>query len=103
MINDISRLVLVTALILTTTAHAQRTSPDLRVDTVRLLGLEQVSEQLVRSQLEVRPGEPFSPPAVARDLRRLYELGFFSTIEVEMDTIARNATRFSNCTPPKAF
>ncbi|MCH7909431.1 MAG: hypothetical protein IIB38_07425, partial [Candidatus Hydrogenedentes bacterium] len=86
MTNHISRLVLVTTLILTTTAHAQRTSPDLRVDLVRLEGLEQVSEQLLRSQIEVRPGEPFSPHAVARDLRRLYELGFFSTIEVDLDT-----------------
>ena len=86
MTNHISRLVLVTTLILTTTAPAQRTSPDLRVDLVRLEGLEQVSEQLVRSQIEIHAGDLFSPHAVARDLRRLYELGFFSTIQVDLDT-----------------
>lgn len=50
------------------------------VDTVELQGLVSVSEQLVRSQLEVQPGLPFTRQAVARDLRRLGEMGYFTTV-----------------------
>lgn len=56
------------------------------LDAVELQGLERVSEQLVRSQLEVRPGEFYAPRAVARDLRRLFELDFFTNIKADLDT-----------------
>ena len=39
---------------------------------VEIQGLERVSEQLVRSQLEVQAGQTFTPLAVSRDIRRLY-------------------------------
>ncbi len=55
------------------------------LDTVEIRGLERVSEQLVRSQLEVQAGQVFSPLAVSRDIRRLYELGFFTTISSDLD------------------
>ena len=48
-------------------------------------GLVRVSEQLVRSQLEVQVGQPYNPNAVARDIRRLYALGHFDTIRVDAD------------------
>lgn len=54
------------------------------IQEVRLQGLERVNEQLVRSKLEVRPGQPFNSRAIARDIRRLYELGFFSNILADM-------------------
>jgi len=53
------------------------------VGEVRLEGLERVSEQLARSQLETQGGKPYNPRAVARDIRRLYELGYFDHIEVD--------------------
>lgn len=55
------------------------------VDEVELQGLSTVSEQLVRSQLEIRPGHPFTRQAVARDLRRLGGMGFFTTISAERE------------------
>lgn len=50
---------------------------------VRVAGLDRISEQVVRAQLEVQAGQEYSPRAVARDLRRLYELGYFSTIKAD--------------------
>ena len=48
-------------------------------------GLSQVSEQQVRSKIEVQPGQSYNPSAVARDIRRLYDLGFFSHIEADTE------------------
>jgi len=42
-----------------------------------------VSEQLVRSKLEVQAGQAYNPTAVARDIRRLFAIGRFDTIKVE--------------------
>ncbi len=47
---------------------------------VQLVGLERVNDQVVRSKLEVQPGQPFNSRMVSRDIRRLYELGYFSNI-----------------------
>jgi outer membrane protein insertion porin family len=54
------------------------------VGTVHLDGLERVSEQLVRSKLEVQAGQAYNPRAVSRDIRRLYELGFFTHIAADV-------------------
>lgn len=50
---------------------------------VRVQGLERVSEQLVRSQLEVKTGQTFDGNAVSRDIRRLFDLGFFTDIKAD--------------------
>lgn len=55
-----------------------------KVGAVQISGLERVSEQLVRAKLEVQPGQPYNPRAVSRDIRRLYELGFFTRIEADV-------------------
>ena len=55
---------------------------DRRINRVNLEGLQRVSEGLVRSQLEVQAGGVYNSAAVARDLRRLYDLQFFATIAV---------------------
>lgn len=64
------------------TAQGQNAN-DLVVKDVVIKGLERVSEQLVRSQLEVQPGQNYNPAAVARDIRRLHGLGHFDTIKVD--------------------
>jgi outer membrane protein insertion porin family len=54
------------------------------VRSVEFSGLEErVSEQFIRSQLEVQPGQPYSRPAVSRDIIRLYALGHFVHIRVD--------------------
>jgi outer membrane protein insertion porin family len=55
---------------------------DRRINRVDLDGLQRVSEGLVRSQIESQAGDTYSAAAVARDLRRLYDLQFFATIAV---------------------
>lgn len=55
----------------------------LTVQEVRVKGLKRVSEQLVRSKIEVQPGQSYNPAAVARDIRRLHALGHFDRITVD--------------------
>lgn len=76
-------------------AWAQQASAQApRISAVTVSGLERVSEQAVTSKLEVQAGQTYNPRAVARDIRRLYELGYFSNIVVESqpdgDAIALN-------------
>jgi outer membrane protein insertion porin family len=54
-----------------------------QVAEVRFQGLERVSEQLVRSQLETQPDKPYNSRAIARDIRRLYEMGHWEHIRVD--------------------
>ncbi len=73
---------LVCAAVLVGLASAQETRESI-IDDIRIVGLARINEQLVRSQLEVQTGEVYSARAVARDIRRLYELGFFTSIKVD--------------------
>ncbi len=50
------------------------------IGEVRFDGLVRVSDQAVRAKVESLPGTPFNQGAVSRDVRRLYELGFFNTV-----------------------
>lgn len=49
---------------------------------IRVEGLVRISEQLVRAQIEVEAGQTLNPIAVARDIKRLYGLGYFTNIQV---------------------
>lgn len=50
------------------------------IDEIRFQGLERVSDQVVRSKVESQPGTAYDPNVVSRDVRRLYELNFFDTV-----------------------
>lgn len=54
------------------------------IQEVRIEGLERVSEQLIRSQLEVQAGQTYNQLAVSRDIRRLYDMGYFTTIKADV-------------------
>lgn len=54
------------------------------IKEVRIEGLERVSEQLVRSQLEVQAGQVYNQLAISRDIRRLYDTTFFTTIKADV-------------------
>lgn len=56
------------------------------VTEVRITGLERVSEQLVRSQLEVQAGQAYSQLAISRDIRRLFDTTFFNSIKADVAT-----------------
>ncbi|MBI2433930.1 MAG: outer membrane protein assembly factor BamA [Candidatus Hydrogenedentes bacterium] len=63
-------------------AHAQDYSGR-TVNVVNISGLERINDQTVRSKLEVQPGQAYNARAIARDIRRLYELGYFSLIKAD--------------------
>lgn len=65
------------------TAAAQPGQTLRQVTAVYVEGLERVSEQVVRSKLEVQPGQDYNPRTIARDIRRLYDLGHFSNIKAD--------------------
>lgn len=66
------------------TAGAQEQQLDNRpIKGIEIQGLKGVSEQLVRSQIEVQVGQTYNPAAIARDIRRLHSLGNFDTIKVD--------------------
>ncbi|HNR34882.1 MAG TPA: outer membrane protein assembly factor BamA [Candidatus Hydrogenedentes bacterium] len=56
------------------------------VKSIDVTGLSAVSEQLVRSHIELQTGRDYNPTVVARDLRRLYSLGHFDTIRVDVES-----------------
>lgn len=55
------------------------------INEIELQDLTRVSESLIRSQLESRVGEPYSPRAVARDIRRISDMQYFTNVEVYLD------------------
>lgn len=61
------------------------------VGEIRFDGLERVSEQVVRDKLESKVDAPFNQAAVSRDVRRLYELGFFNTVNAGVAEAAGKA------------
>ncbi len=68
--------------------QAQTPGP-VTINAIEIQGLKGINEQLIRSQLEVQAGQSLSRSAislaVARDIRRLFELNYFTTIEVYID------------------
>ncbi|GMW01987.1 MAG: outer membrane protein [Candidatus Hydrogenedentota bacterium] len=65
-------------------AYAQQETPQgVTVKEVRIEGLERVSDQVIRSQLEIQPGLAFNDRAIARDIKRLFDTTYFSTVRVE--------------------
>ena len=73
----------VLSIALVAAAGAQEQAKDRLVKAVEIQGLKSISDQVVRSQLEVQPGQPYNPSAVARDIRRLYSLGHFDGIKAD--------------------
>lgn len=55
------------------------------VNEVRIEGLDQVDERLVRNQIRVEPGDPYDPDAVSRDIQNLTRLGRFFSVRARVD------------------
>lgn len=53
------------------------------IGEVNISGLERISDTAVRAQIEVQPGQAYNDHAIARDIKRLYGLGYFSKIEAD--------------------
>jgi len=58
---------------------------DRPISRIDVLGLERVSEQLVRNQLRTAVGDPYDPDTISADVRLLTRLGEFSNVEAEVE------------------
>lgn len=57
------------------------------VESVRVEGLVRVDSSLVLRKFGVRPGKPFLMETVRQGLHALYDLGYFSDLQVSADTL----------------
>lgn len=74
-------------------AEAARGLP---IVSVEVAGNRRVTKEDVRSYLRQKPGQTFSPEALAKDVRELWGSGFFDDIEVDLDrTDAGVSLRFT--------
>jgi outer membrane protein insertion porin family len=59
--------------------------------TVKFIGIANVSEQIVRANIQVREGSDFDDPMIDKDIRTLYRTGLFEFIEVKREELPHNA------------
>lgn len=79
-------------------AWAQETAPEEKapaateggpiVKKIEITGNKATSDTVILSKLKTRVGEPFSQKTANEDLRRLYALGFFSHISIDVEDFA---------------
>jgi len=62
---------------------------DRPVEQIRIDGLDEVPEQLVRNQIRLRPGEPYDPEVVEQDVVRITHLGRFGSVRAEVEATDR--------------
>ena len=60
---------------------------DIREVRVRVVGDGIVDEQGVLAFTSSKPGDPFSRPAVGRDVRALQQSGRYARVDVEIETV----------------
>ena len=58
------------------------------VGKLSLEGLQLLEEELIRPHIRLKPGEPYRLETARRDVRRLFELGFFEDIEAHARPLA---------------
>ena len=54
------------------------------VNEIKIEGLVRISDAVARARIEMQPGATYDPGVTARDIRRLYELGYFETVVAEV-------------------
>ncbi len=63
---------------------AEGTTP--LVKLVEIRGNRKISKETVYSKIESRPGTPFSRKTVRDDIKRLYAIGYFDDVKVEIES-----------------
>ncbi|MCC7192337.1 MAG: BamA/TamA family outer membrane protein [Phycisphaeraceae bacterium] len=58
---------------------------DRPVDDIRIEGLKQVPETLVRNQIRVAKGDPYDPDVVNEDIIRITSLGRFNSVQARVE------------------
>jgi len=54
---------------------------------IKFIGIANISEQIVRANVQVRAGVDYDEPAIDRDIRSLYRTGLFEFIEVKREEL----------------
>ena len=57
------------------------------IDSIEIIGLQQVNQQTVLNKLQSKKGEPFSQSVLEEDIRRLYESNLFFKIDWKVDDV----------------
>jgi len=67
-------------------------APQKKVGTlaIKFIGVANVSEQIVRANIQVREGAEFDDPMIDKDIRTLYRTGLFEFIEVKREELPNN-------------
>ena len=75
-----------------TEAPAGEAAPPKKVGTlaIKFIGVANVSEQIVRANIQVREGAEFDDPVIDKDIRTLYRTGLFEFIEVKREELPHN-------------
>ncbi|MGD0015490.1 MAG: outer membrane protein assembly factor BamA, partial [Bryobacteraceae bacterium] len=75
-----------------TETPAAEAAPPKKVGTisVKFIGIANVSEQIVRANIQVREGADFDDPMIDKDIRTLYRTGLFEFIEVKREELPNN-------------
>lgn len=55
---------------------------------VKFIGVQNVSEQVVRANMQLREGVPYDETTLDRDVRTLYRTGLFEFIEIKRDELS---------------
>lgn len=65
------------------------------VSEVRVDGLSEVPEQLVRNQIRLNAGDPYDPEIVRQDIVRLTYLGRFATVQAKREALPDGSVRLT--------
>ena len=57
------------------------------IDSIEIVGLQQVNHQTILNKLQSKKGEPFSQSVLEEDIRRLYESNLFLKIDWKVDDV----------------
>jgi outer membrane protein insertion porin family len=67
----------------------------LAISEIRVAGNRRITTEDILAYLTEKPGQPFSPEALTKDVRELWNSGFFDDIEVDLERTSSNvALRF---------
>ena len=86
-----------------TTSLEEPTAPTYKVGTitVHFVGVANVSEQIVRANMQVREGTDLSDTLIDRDIRALYRTGLFEFIEIKRETLPNRTVNLAVEVTPK--
>jgi len=65
--------------------HAQFSAPKISKIEIKHRGPQAVSDELIRANIRIKPGDSYLPTAIDEDVRNLYSTGLFYDIQVHRD------------------